>query len=359
MIMKKILYLSIVDWDWIKQRPQIVAEQLAKTNTIVCVYPKYYSKKTLIKNNRDIANLTLIPRFKIPFSGRSAFFAKIDEKLCSLVVLKYIKKFKPDYLYVPHPSFYFKKMENLGAKIIYDCMDNYPDFVKKDAEKRRLIEKERQLCSISNIVVTSSMYLHNKLTDNYSIKDKIVLIRNGFSGQIEEEKQHSLPETNDRCIYKIAYFGTIESWFDLDSVIDCLNQDPRLEIHLAGPLKIELPKIKGLHYDGIVQHSQLSDYVERFDALFMPFKINEIIKAVDPVKLYEYINFNKPIISSYYEEISRFEDFVWFYNPRKPLYDAIKLCKEKGRKYSSSSRISFLKNNSWDERIKLLNEYLI
>ena len=41
----------------------------------------------------------------------------------------------------------------------------------------------------------------------------------------------------------------------------------------------------------------------------MPFVINEIINAVDPVKIYEYINFNKDIIMCYYDEVRRFNKY--------------------------------------------------
>ena len=46
----------------------------------------------------------------------------------------------------------------------------------------------------------------------------------------------------------------------------------------------------------------------------MPFILNELIESVDPVKLYEYINFEKNIICIKYDEILRFKDFVYFYN---------------------------------------------
>ena len=33
--------------------------------------------------------------------------------------------------------------------------------------------------------------------------------------------------------------------------------------------------------------------------MFSKFKLNDIVEAVDPVKLYEYINFNKNIMPKY------------------------------------------------------------
>ncbi len=46
----------------------------------------------------------------------------------------------------------------------------------------------------------------------------------------------------------------------------------------------------------------------------MPFKLNDIVEAVDPVKLYEYINFNKDILTISYKEIERFSKFTYSYD---------------------------------------------
>ena len=66
----------------------------------------------------------------------------------------------------------------------------------------------------------------------------------------------------------------------------------------------------------------------------MPFVVNDIILSVDPVKLYEYLNFNKNIISVHYPEIDRFSDFVNFYNSNKELISVIfKLMNDNSHKY--------------------------
>ena len=45
----------------------------------------------------------------------------------------------------------------------------------------------------------------------------------------------------------------------------------------------------------------------------MPFCLVDIVKAVDPVKLYEYISWQKKIVVIDYPEIIRFSEFIWTY----------------------------------------------
>lgn len=91
----------------------------------------------------------------------------------------------------------------------------------------------------------------------------------------------------------------------------------------------------------------------------MPFKLNKIVESVDPVKLYEYINFDKNIITIKYNEIDRFKPFVYFYD------NEVDYCKRIGQVLSDSSikynqilRNKFLDKNSWKERVKRINELL-
>ncbi len=53
-----------------------------------------------------------------------------------------------------------------------------------------------------------------------------------------------------------------------------------------------------MKFYGPIDDDKLYKNVQNFDCLIMPFKLNKLIFSVDPVKLYEYINYNKPIVSS-------------------------------------------------------------
>ena len=91
----------------------------------------------------------------------------------------------------------------------------------------------------------------------------------------------------------------------------------------------------------------------------MPFIINDLILSVDPVKLYEYINFNKPIFSIYYDEIKRFSSFIKFYSSKQELSQLLSNSDEiLVKKYDEESRRDFLKENSWNVRVHRIDEIL-
>lgn len=157
-------------------------------------------------------------------------------------------------------------------------------------------------------------------------------------------------------IYKLCYYGTISSWFDFDLLKKSLDKYRNIEYFIYGPVEpgIEMPtNLERFNYMGIAEHSRLSEIVESMDCLIMPFVVNELIESVDPVKLYEYINFNKNIISVYYNEINRFKPYVYFYKNESEYYAILdSLLKNNLIKYSNDERIDFLEKNNWDSRIQ-------
>jgi hypothetical protein len=83
----------------------------------------------------------------------------------------------------------------------------------------------------------------------------------------------------------------------------------------------------------------------------MPFIVNRLIEAVDPVKLYEYIAFGLPSLAPRYAETERFVPFVNLYNDTD---DAITITETLlAKSYSEKSvenREKFLLANSWKKR---------
>ena len=138
-----------------------------------------------------------------------------------------------------------------------------------------------------------------------------------------------------------------------------------IEYHINRPLttKLQLTSYQkeNIKFYGSMEHNELFSLTENFDCLILPFNLNELIYSVDPVKLYEYINFNKPIISVYYEGLKRFESYTYFYTNKEELLNILEYMVSNGfkRKYSSEQRIEFLNNNTWEIRGEKIRKALI
>jgi len=125
-------------------------------------------------------------------------------------------------------------------------------------------------------------------------------------------------------------------------------------------LEINLPQHERIKYLGAVRHQDIHVHVSKFDVLMMPFKVTELIQSVDPVKLYEYVFFDKPIVSVRYKEIERFSKFVDFYSNHEDLISILDryLRENFKRKYTAEEREQFISINTWAHRVASINEKL-
>ena len=255
-----------------------------------------------------------------------------------------------DIIWIGHPLLYRYIPSNFRGKIIYDCMDNHEALCDDIVIKNTIHEVEKKLSSDADLIFVSSLGLKKKI-ERYVIKDeqtKISVIRNG----VVFDKIHP-PEMKTSSIghgLKIGYFGTISEWFDFSVIEESLKKFSDIEYFLWGPIaKKNLIENKRVKLRGVIEHHCLWDQIQNMDCLVMPFKISEIIKDVDPVKLYEYISMGKPIISVYYEEIERFRPYVYFYSNPKQYCKILSqmINDELLSKYDVVKQTKFLKDNLW------------
>lgn len=358
--MKKILYLMNVDWNWIKQRPHFLAEQLTYYYDITVVNQYRYTKKGYQKRKFDgkFVQFKAIPRI-----DRYASLRWINVILKRKVIKKLVASEKPDIIWVTDPDQINWLPKDIGQGcLVYDCMDDHYGLSTNEKKKKDILVNEKNLCDRCDCLFVSSLYLTGILKRRYgnNLSRKITVVRNGYDGNLEKLSE-SAGKFDDNRRFTVAYFGTIAEWFDFDLIKRSLDDFDNLEYRLIGPTAhgVVVPEHSRIKYVGTVEHKDLYENIKDVDCLIMPFRLIESIKAVDPVKLYEYINFGKNIICIGYEEIERFEPYAFFYNNYSDYRNVLKnLMIGNKLKYTNDMRVEFLEDNSWKVRSKLIADTL-
>jgi hypothetical protein len=353
--MKKILYIMHVDWTWIKQRPHFIAEGLSENFQLKVIH--FRSKRYLFKKTESKGELSISSAFRLPYYENEIIY-NLNKIYLRFYFVRLIKKFKPDYIWITFPQLYDYIPSNLDCKIIYDCMDLPTGFDFSDDFNVKILDSEERLVNDASLVLASSNYLFKRLNIKYQCKDKLFLVRNAFDGEFIKDSTEKRPVKP----YKIGYVGTISKWIDFRKIKKTLDEIEDMEYHFIGPIELKNVLIEDrIKFYGTIEHKELYDHVKDFDCFVMPFKINELIQSVDPVKIYEYINFDKPIISVYYKELEYFSNFIYFYSNTEELLELLYQMVNKGflRKYSNEERVKFLKKNSWDVRVKEIQDLLM
>lgn len=356
----KILYISHVNWDWIKQRPQFLAEEMAQRSQITYVYKQILGRKRAFGNPRS-KKIKYCVVYQLPFS-RLRFIRNLNKIIYQFAVNRIVREEKPEVIWTS--DCYNVSILKYNIKTIYEVIDLYGEMSPISEIREEIFANEGCMLQKADHVVVTSSYIQEFLKNKYRIKDdKISLVRNGVSLKQNFLKKHESKKISGEKV-KLAYIGTVANWFDWGVVKYSLDLMPEIEYHLIGPISdrpnFELPEDR-IKFYGPIKHVQLSNIAQHMDILVMPFLVNEIVKAVDPVKLYEYVAFAKDIICVKYSEVERFADYVYFYNNKEEFVDSIKkIREEKTIKYSLDHAADFLLQNNWEKRaiaaIQICNE---
>lgn len=361
---KSMLYLMHVDWGWAKQRPHFVAEGLAQYFDVTVRFVHSFDRKLVSKAAEDgLVKISRIYRF--PFA-RFAAVRKLNAAFARLQLILKIKS--SSILWVTHPSMFslVRGSAKAGSVVIYDCMDDVLEFpdTKYDPAKRHAMERlEGALMDRADIVYSSSHYLKTKLQDRYAVgAGKIHVVNNGIN-LAQHDAVHGLEgavplrdllgPAFDVKGKKIVYIGTISEWFDFDIVLSTLKEQNNISYVIVGPCEIEPPKHPRLFVVPPVKHHDVARIMDWADALVMPFRLTELIRSVNPVKVYEYIHAGKPAVVLRYGETEVFDPYVHLYDSERAFSRIVARIAE-GTLPARADRAAaerFVQGSSWTARV--------
>lgn len=326
----KILYIAM-DWFWIKARPQQLAIALSNQHQVdyYCIrgwrgaQQKNYSDQIKVVDQQLFYNdnLRIIRKRYLPGQSKAVVQQLNNWLFIHRELSKLQAQNKYDCIFVTAPPqvTYLPKSMRTNIPIYYDCMDDYSEFFPNPADKQRMLKYETQLVSISKGVFASSDYLKQLLLKRNQIKaDKVLVVQNGvetkdFQNVFIKNQVDVIPEAKD---YKgiIGYVGTVGSWFDIKSVTDAAKALPDYLFYFAGPQEVGFTDTpENIVFVGPVPYAKVPALMASFDVATMPFIVTDLIKAVNPVKIYEYLAAGTPVVAVDYPETQNFGNMITRY----------------------------------------------
>ena len=184
--------------------------------------------------------------------------------------------------------------------------------------------------SLSDKIIVSAKSLTKLIDEKFT--NKVFHLPNGINNNHLKSYSIEMPSEYliDKNETKIIYIGALENWFDWEIILHILNKVSNISIYIIGPLNGNNIKIKhdNLFLLGTRSHDQIGKYLKNANIGIIPFKRNDLIDYVDPIKFYEYSFFNIPTVCTFWDEVSMFTETIF-------------LAKDK---YEFSEHINFLIN---------------
>ncbi|MFR8622317.1 hypothetical protein [[Ruminococcus] torques] len=102
----------------------------------------------------------------------------------------------------------------------------------------------------------------------------------------------------------------------------------------------------------------LQNYAARMDVLTIPFLINDITKATSPVKLFEYMALNKPIVTTDMDECRKYESVLIGHDHKEFLEQLDKAILLKTDETYKALLDKEALENTWEEKARTILEQL-
>ena len=303
MINPPVLFLPIIEWSFRHQRPQQLARCFSRAGCRV-----YYPALGL-KSEALPAHLVEGSIWRFALRGRADFDPYRDRMTREDVELAFASlvqalpggSLEGAWIIVQLPTWRplaERIREAFRGAIVFDCLDDYAAF----SEHSDLRDEEHRLAATADLVVATAEALHARLAP---LARRAVIIHNGcdpehFAPIVARARADAaaLAATSPT----IGYFGGIHDWFDAELVAALADARPAWRFVLAGDtFHCDVAPLLGranVALLGEVPYAELPRVVSSFDLGLIPFRINALTAATNPVKVYEMLAAGLPVVAA-------------------------------------------------------------
>jgi GT2 family glycosyltransferase/glycosyltransferase involved in cell wall biosynthesis len=351
-----IICFSIIDWSFRWQRPQQLMSKLADAGHRVFYFntshflPPDGRPFALFPLRDNVWEVRIAPPVPVDvYSGRipgptEAWFpAMLEAFRTELGIVAAIS-----VVQVPTwANAAFAARDSLGWRVVYDCMDEWRSF---PGMSRSLLATEEELVAGADLVTVSGSRLLAKWRGTAR---HITLVRNAADVEFytSASKEDLLADGSGPIA---GYFGALASWFDVELVRQAAVARPDVTFVLIGgvfdirtsPLSA-LPNVRLL---GQQPYETMPSYLAAFDVCLIPFVVDEITAATDPVKFYEYISLGKPVVATAMPELAAYGDLAYLATSTADFLAKLDVALREDDPDLRERRIAVARENTWTAR---------
>ena len=238
-----------------------------------------------------------------------------------------------------------------GAKVVYDCMDDWQNWTAEPAVGAFSRDEERSLARECDLLVVTA----RELEERYKAQGlSPLVVRNAADFELfAAGSSGALPAELPRPV--IGYYGAIADWFALDVLREVALARPQYSFVLIGHNYRDdihkLRKLPNVFLLGEKRYRELPSYLRDFRVCLIPFVPGPVVNAVDPVKLYEYFSQGKPVVSTPMPELEALGDLIYFANGPGEYAKQIDAALAESDASLAERRVSFAARNTWAHRV--------
>lgn len=197
--------------------------------------------------------------------------------------------------------------------VVYYCVDEFSAFTGYDRDAVQAAE--RDLARRADLVVTTSSALFDA---KRRLNPNSILVTHGvdyeaFAGAGHVIAVGAAGEIARPARPVLGFWGLIQDWVDIPLLAAVARARPEWSILMIGEIATEVSLLRArpnVRLLGRRDYADLPGLARRLDLGLIPFRVNELTRAVNPIKLREYLSAGLPVVSTGLPEARRYGDLV-------------------------------------------------
>ena len=233
-----------------------------------------------------------------------------------------------------------------GFPVIYDCHDFLSGFGNIASG---ILAAEPEGLRTADLVLFSAPQLRQA---NAGVRSSM-LLRNGVDAAHFEGARPSASRPP-----AAGYVGALEEWFDVDCLEEAARANPEYRFVMVGrvdhaPIQ-RLQSLPNVEFTGEVPYDRLPEMCASFRVGLIPFRINALTLATNPIKLYEYFSCGMPVVSTALPEVERMGDLAYVARTPQEFAGAVRQAMQEDDADRQKRRLEIAVQESWMERASTL-----
>ncbi len=153
---------------------------------------------------------------------------------------------------------------------------------------------------------------------------------------------------------RIGFYGTLRDWVDFELIAHVARARPAWSIALIGQVLGDVSALRGLanvHLLGQKRHDELPAYCKGFDVGMIPYRIDERMAFVNPLKLREYLSAGVPVVSTPVPEVVRYAHMCRIADGPDAFVAAIDAALAEASPAARRARSDAMTQETWSARV--------
>jgi glycosyltransferase involved in cell wall biosynthesis len=254
----------------------------------------------------------MLPKPGTPFSSRLNyrwFAGLVDREARKL-------GFNDALLWVYRPE-YASALERIRhAHLVFDLADDLAAYNMSSFQYDYISGCIEKLAAKADMMVVTSPTLLEKY---HQMTRQCVLVTNGFDETLFDGNSKSVPEDLQPISRPvIGFVGVLFSFLDYDLLYKTASTMSEASFVFVGPVENSgkhgvqrLQTLRNTYFLGRKPRAQIPAYITNFDICINPFQVDDVSRAVSPLKVYEYLACGKPVVSTPMAGLSQEEAGQW------------------------------------------------